>query len=523
MGTGQQAWRRVLNWLRARLATPHFQSETDRLAADALNTALWLGGALLALLVAWQLVLDDRTSNIPLTDQLVGLGIIVLGHWLLRRGWLRGVGGITVSLGWLLMTGDILFREGLLSPNLAAETILVFVAGLLVNGRFALALAALSIVVNYVAMRGHLQGLLPYPSGEPDPRTRWFVLSIYIALAAFFVNVIRRYLDRSIRRSELNDHLYQALLRSTGDAVVLLDLGGNITRVNRRAAELLGYPAEAIVGRPFTEFISPRFAERLARLLPRVVAGQEMPVYEIELLTNEEAVIPVEVSTGLVLDNGGRAIMVQNILRDMSERKRAERELRYHATHDRLTGLLNRAEFETSLQGAIERARRGDYPLALLFIDMDNLKAVNDQYGHAAGDELIRTAALRLAMSVRTRDVLARQSGDEFVVLLDPLRGLDAAEALAERILRKVGEPMEVNGHRLQASCSIGISLFPHNAADGAALMQAADLAMYAAKRAGRNRFHFYEEGDAQRSAELAKLREQNRAERSLPDDILNE
>ncbi|TAK13353.1 MAG: sensor domain-containing diguanylate cyclase [Anaerolineae bacterium] len=505
MVTGKGALHRIVVWLNARFAPPHFENETDRLAAEALNTALWLGGALLALLIGWQVIIGGRTGNIAIKDELVGLGIVLLGHWLLLRGWLRWVGGITVSLGWLLMTGDILFRHGLLSPNLAAETIMVFVAGLLVNGRFALTLAALSIAVNAIAARAHLQGVLSYPPGDPDPLSRWFVVSIYIALAAFFVVVIRRYLDGSIRRSELSDHLYQALFRSTTEAVVLLDKEGRIHRINRRGADMLGYTAETLIGRSLTDLVTPRYRETLLRFLPRVLAGQDIPVYEIELLTREEAMIPVEVSTGVVLDGDLKPILVQNLLRDVSERKRTERTLRYHATHDRLTGLLNRAQFETSLNNAVERARREGTQLALLFIDLDDLKKINDEFGHAGGDELIRTAALRLAMSVRTGDVLARQSGDEFVVLLEPLHGLGAAETLGERILKKVSDPMEVGGKLLHASCSIGVSLFPQDAPDGPALMRAADLAMYAAKRAGKNRMHLFQQGDWERLGEAAR------------------
>ncbi|MBI3158826.1 MAG: GGDEF domain-containing protein [Chloroflexi bacterium] len=491
MGDEKRPGRLLRDRWGALFAPPDFENESDRLAAEALNGALWLGTILLVALVIWEVFVDPRTGKTGVFDQLAGLGILVVGHWLLRRGRLRWVGGVTVSLGWLLMSADIYYRQGLHSPNIAVETLLVFVAGLLVNGRFALGLAGVIIALNFATALRQMEGILPNIAGGPAPLTRWFVLSIYIALAAFFVTIIRRYLDSSIQRSEMSDHLYQTLLRSTSEAVVLVDLEGCIARINRRGCDLIGCRLEEVLGSDFRALVGRRYHALLDRYVPRVLAGHEPPVYEIELNTRDGHAIPVEVSSGLVLDGKGRPIFIQNILRDMSERKVVEQALLHQATHDPLTGLLNRAEFEANLERAISRAQRERSRLALLFIDIDDLKKVNDQFGHATGDELLKAAAERLARTVRSGDILARQSGDEFVILVEPLHALSSASQLAGRILAEIARPLMIGDRGLQVSCSIGISIFPHDGGDAVGLMQAADLAMYAAKRAGKNQASF--------------------------------
>jgi diguanylate cyclase (GGDEF)-like protein/PAS domain S-box-containing protein len=472
-------------------ARPEFEREADRLMAEALRLSLWLSIALTLVVPVGRILLEGGTARVAFADLLLALLLLAVGLWLLRRKMLKLVAGLTISLGWLLMTADILAREGLFSPNILSEIIIIFAAGLLVGPAFATLIGALSIGVNFVAVVEHLTGRLPAAPEMESPLTKWFILSVYILLAALFVSIVRRWLDASIQRSELSDHLYQTLMRSTAEGVVLVDLEGEIRRINPRGCALIGCQPEEALGRDFREMVGERYHALLNRYLPRVVSGEELPVYEIELKTRDGGSLPVEVSSGLVLDGEGRPLYIQNILRDVGERKRAERELRYYATHDRLTGLLNRAEFEANLDRAISRAQRERSRLALLFIDIDNLKKVNDKYGHAAADELLKAAAQRLAKTVRTGDVLARQSGDEFVVLIEPLHGLSAASKLAGRILAEIARPLMFEGQPIQVSCSIGIGIFPHDASGATELMQAADLAMYVAKRRGKNRASF--------------------------------
>jgi diguanylate cyclase (GGDEF)-like protein/PAS domain S-box-containing protein len=184
---------------------------------------------------------------------------------------------------------------------------------------------------------------------------------------------------------------------------------------------------------------------------------------------------------------------------DISQRKRAEYALqesvallRHHAHHDALTGLPNRALFEDRLSSAVRAAERHGRPFAVLFVDLDGFKEVNDTHGHASGDAVLVEVARRLRRSLRADDTLARMHGDEFVALLPELAGPDEAGALARQLLAIVGEPIEVAGTTLQVRASIGVGLYPNDGANPRALLRAADVAMYRAKLGGKNAFSYF-------------------------------
>ena len=178
---------------------------------------------------------------------------------------------------------------------------------------------------------------------------------------------------------------------------------------------------------------------------------------------------------------------------DITQRKHVEATLQQHATHDRLTGLPNRALLEDRVEQAIAQADRTATKIALLFIDLDQFKYVNDGYGHAAGDELLKAVAHRLTGSLRTGDTVSRLGGDEFVVLLQNMsRGTADASAAATKLLEVLGQPMQAGPHEFTFTASIGISLYPEHGRNLNELLMNADAAMYLAKDAGRNNFQFY-------------------------------
>lgn len=172
----------------------------------------------------------------------------------------------------------------------------------------------------------------------------------------------------------------------------------------------------------------------------------------------------------------------------------AQKELTYLSQHDGLTGLPNRAMGRQMLGQAIEHAARRNLGVALLFVDLDHFKHVNDTLGHDAGDEFLRQIALRLSAAVRGADIVARHGGDEFTMALTDVADAQDASTVATNLLRSLEEPLTVKGHELQAGCSIGIALFPQDGQDYEALLRAADVAMYQAKESGRNAFRFYSE-----------------------------
>jgi diguanylate cyclase (GGDEF)-like protein len=183
----------------------------------------------------------------------------------------------------------------------------------------------------------------------------------------------------------------------------------------------------------------------------------------------------------------------QRLLHEQERARAAQEErIRYQAYHDALTGLPNRASFTEHLEEAMRRAKRAGWPLALLFLDLDLFKRVNDSLGHDAGDRLLRVAAERIRRAVREADMLFRMGGDEFTVLLEDVRGPEEAAMVAARVLEAIAEPLQLQHHEISVSASIGIALYPRDDVVGERLLKSADTAMYRAKELGRNRYAFF-------------------------------
>jgi len=192
-------------------------------------------------------------------------------------------------------------------------------------------------------------------------------------------------------------------------------------------------------------------------------------------------------------DDEGRFVGYRGVSRDVTPRKQAEERIQYLATHDGLTGLPNRVMFGELLSHVLASARRNQRKFAVLFIDLDRFKFINDSLGHEAGDALLREVARRLKESLRASDIVARLGGDEFVMLLQDQHNSEQAGGIARKLLSAVIKPFELNGQECRVTASIGISVYPDDAADEASLMTHADLAMYHAKEEGKNNFQFYD------------------------------
>ncbi len=284
------------------------------------------------------------------------------------------------------------------------------------------------------------------------------------------------------------EHEHQRLLQileETSDCVVLLARGGGVFQANAAARRTFG---EHIVGQSTAALIAPETEERIrAEALPEIIAGRPWRG-EVELITADGRNTPMSILLHAHGEPTGPAGYISVTLRDITEQKSVEVELARQARRDPLTGLPNRLAIMERLADGQQAARRSGATLAVLFIDVDNLKVVNDGLGHSAGDELLRAMAHRLESGLRPDDVLGRFGGDEFIVICPNLTDGRAALAVARRILEVAGQTVQLPGTQVQLSASIGVAVDADGQEGPEDLIRDADTAMYEAKRRGKNR-----------------------------------
>jgi diguanylate cyclase (GGDEF)-like protein/PAS domain S-box-containing protein len=281
------------------------------------------------------------------------------------------------------------------------------------------------------------------------------------------------------------DHL-ASVVESSGDAIFSQTLDGIIISWNRAAETLFGYTAAEAIGRPVTMLVPPGSTEDIPEILARLRRGESFVQYETVLQRRNGTCVDVSLTISPITDTSGSAVAAATIGRDITARRRAEEslrrlnaELQHKAYHDALTGLSNRALFTDRLRQALARARRYRTRVAVLLIDVNGFKGINDTFGHDAGDAVLAEIARRLLACLRQTDTVARWGGDEFSVILTDVREPQNATRAVEHIIGALRPPVILAGREVTVTVSIGISLFP---ADGAApdeLLRRADRAMY--------------------------------------------
>ena len=302
----------------------------------------------------------------------------------------------------------------------------------------------------------------------------------------------------------------QRYLEVASTLVVVLDARGRVELINRQGCELLGFEEQELLGRDWFDAVVPA-ADRLdaRRAFARLVSGVEPPRDSLETFvrTNGGDDRKIAWRNSALRNEDGEIVAVLRSGEDVTERRRAEAQVAYLAYHDALTGLPNRTQLEEQLRTDLARARRSGEALALLYFDLDNFKLVNDSLGHAAGDEVLRETARRLSELVRGGDVLARQGGDEFLLLMHcpgTETAAAAAQLAAERIAAALERPFEVSDAEFHIGASIGVALCPEHAEDAESLLKCADAAMYQAKRRGSGSIAVYEEQGTDARARLS-------------------
>jgi diguanylate cyclase (GGDEF)-like protein/PAS domain S-box-containing protein len=314
-----------------------------------------------------------------------------------------------------------------------------------------------------------------------------------------------RALRNAIERKAVEDALHlekeRALvtLNSIGDAVLSTDLSGNITYLNLVAETMTGWRHEEAVGKPLAEVfrIIDGPTRKTARDPMQMAVEQNRTVgltVNCVLIRRDGFESPIEDSAAPIHDRTGSVIGAVIVFHDVSAARAMSLEMAYNAQHDLVTNLPNRLLLHDRIAQAIALARRQNRPVAIIFLDLDRFKYINDSLGHATGDKLLQSISKRLLASVRRSDTVSRQGGDEFVILLSEITHPEDAATSAKKILLSLSAPHSIGGQDLHINGSIGISVYPEDGEDAETLIKNADMAMYHAKENGRNNFQFFKE-----------------------------
>jgi diguanylate cyclase (GGDEF)-like protein/PAS domain S-box-containing protein len=303
--------------------------------------------------------------------------------------------------------------------------------------------------------------------------------------------------ERSLREERDRAQRY---LDVASTLVVVLDELARIELINRQGCELLGFTEDELIGRDWFSTVVPADDRLEARMaFARITSGVEPPgeALETAVRTRGGTTRKIAWRNAVLRDDSGRIVSVLRSGEDVTERRAAEAQVAYLAYHDRLTGLPNRALLEEQLGRDVARARRTGRAVALLYLDLDDFKLVNDSLGHAAGDGVLKETARRVSDLLRAGDIVCRQGGDEFLLLLncdDAADAEEAAQQAGERICRALEQPFLIHDAEFHVGASIGAALFPTHAEDTESLLKRADAAMYQAKSLGGGSVALYEE-----------------------------
>jgi diguanylate cyclase (GGDEF)-like protein/PAS domain S-box-containing protein len=315
-------------------------------------------------------------------------------------------------------------------------------------------------------------------------------LNLSFALDGFDRDAARNAAEQALRESERR---FRDIAEVANEYVWENDREGRFTYVSPKVSDVLGYTVDELIGRTPAELMPAGEADRVrAWFREHMKPGGAFRNLEHQLIAKSGEILWMNISGVPTWDAAGRRTGHRGTTRDITELKRSEARISYLATRDPLTELPNRLLFNDRLEQGVIAARRAGDALGVLFIDLDRFKNINDSLGHHVGDLLLREVAQRMSACIRSGDTLARLGGDEFVIALEQLNRAEDATQIAAKIVQALARPIEAGGHTLNTSCSIGISIFPVDADDGATLMKNADTAMYHAKEKGRNNFQFF-------------------------------
>jgi diguanylate cyclase (GGDEF)-like protein/PAS domain S-box-containing protein len=357
-----------------------------------------------------------------------------------------------------------------------------------------------------LTVRGELRGALVVAVPETVTHELTDALGALATQVSLAVEGATLAADLHRRRSEAR---FRSLVAHSSDLITVLDAHGVVTYQSPSIEKVLGYPADEVEGSRFDALVVESDRPLLAQLISAEGArANDAHTIECSVRHRDGTILRFEVQhTDLLEDEHVHGIVLNS--RDVSERKAFEEQLAHQAFHDPVTKLANRALFSDRVEHALMRSQRGIPDIAVMFIDLDDFKTINDSLGHAAGDEVLQEVGRRLKIAVRPTDTVARFGGDEFAVLIDGVQGSEDAADAAARILRALDLPVEIDGKHVIPRASVGICLVGEEleTPSAADLLRNADVAMYMAKRDSKGSYRVFEPTMHERVVERLELR----------------
>ena len=311
-------------------------------------------------------------------------------------------------------------------------------------------------------------------------------------------------MEEALKRSE---ERYRAILKEIEEGYYEVDLAGNFTFANDAACCQFGYSRQELMGMNYRAYVPKDDAKNVYKTWNKVYrTGEPVKSFPFASIKKDGTHIYLENSITPLRNKEGKIIGFRSVSRDITERRQFEQKLAEMATHDSLTGLPNRVLLNDRLMIGSALARRSGHRLAVLMLDLDRFKTVNDAMGHSVGDELLKAVGQRLSGILRKSDTVSRIGGDEFLLVLPQISQMEHVTKFAERILNAFQEPFVFGRHRLQVTTSIGIAIYPEDGTNIENLLKSADSAMYLAKEQGRGIYKYYQD-DETRSGDKADRR----------------
>jgi diguanylate cyclase (GGDEF)-like protein/PAS domain S-box-containing protein len=320
----------------------------------------------------------------------------------------------------------------------------------------------------------------------------WLLESVHLLEGQILEGTVIDITDRKRAENALreSEERYRLMAENSTDLISRSTRRGILVYASDAVRSLLGYEPAEMIGRPVLDFVLADDHHIVKRLTGVLDLRRSSHTYSYRALRKDGSEVWFETTSRAIINPETKSIdEIVSVSRDISERRRAEEQIEYQAYHDSLTGLPNRLLFRDRLTIALAHAKRLETTVAVMFLDLDRFKFVNDTLGHSLGDELLRVISTRLRLVLREGDTIARMGGDEFTVLLGDMRDGNVAATIAQKLLDTVAEPVRLEGHELYVTTSIGIALFPNDGETAEALLKNADGAMYRAKDLGRNSF----------------------------------